>query len=121
MSTITREQARNILLAIDADPDEGLYEDYSGRSMYGDTCFGFILDVPDVLLGVAIATVLGDDNDAWEMARATRTDNMGRSTIAYFPGWTLEDDDAAECEGHESLDGAHMGETVYCDGTCVVA
>lgn len=23
-----------------------------------------------------------------------------------------------ECEGHESLDGAHMGETVYCDGTC---
>lgn len=25
----------------------------------------------------------------------------------------------ADCEGHESLDGAHMGETVYCDGTCV--
>lgn len=23
-----------------------------------------------------------------------------------------------ECEGHESLDGAHMGETVFCDGTC---
>lgn len=23
-----------------------------------------------------------------------------------------------ECEGHESLDGAHMGETVYCDGSC---
>ena len=28
------------------------------------------------------------------------------------------DDDDNECEGHESLDGAHMGETVYCDGTC---
>ncbi len=26
--------------------------------------------------------------------------------------------DEDECEGHESLDGAHMGETVYCDGTC---
>jgi hypothetical protein len=26
--------------------------------------------------------------------------------------------DDAECEGHESLDGAHMGETVYCDGSC---
>jgi len=24
-----------------------------------------------------------------------------------------------ECEGHESLDGAHFGETVYCDGSCV--
>jgi hypothetical protein len=23
-----------------------------------------------------------------------------------------------ECEGHESLNGAHMGESVYCDGTC---
>ena len=30
-----------------------------------------------------------------------------------------EDDDEDECEGHESLDGAHMGETVYCDGSCV--
>lgn len=26
--------------------------------------------------------------------------------------------DIGECEGHESLNGAHMGETVYCDGTC---
>jgi hypothetical protein len=24
----------------------------------------------------------------------------------------------AECEGHESLDGAHMGEIVFCDGSC---
>jgi hypothetical protein len=24
----------------------------------------------------------------------------------------------SDCEGHESLDGAHMGETVYCDGSC---
>ena len=23
-----------------------------------------------------------------------------------------------DCEGHESLDGAHMGEVVYCDGSC---
>jgi hypothetical protein len=31
----------------------------------------------------------------------------------------LDDDDPDdECEGHESLDGEHMGETVYCDGTC---
>jgi hypothetical protein len=27
-------------------------------------------------------------------------------------------DEEPECEGHESLDGAHMGETVYCDGSC---
>lgn len=29
-----------------------------------------------------------------------------------------EDDDSG-CEGHESLSGAHMGETVFCDGSCV--
>lgn len=29
------------------------------------------------------------------------------------------DEDDPECEGHESLDGAHMGETVFCDGSCV--
>lgn len=29
-----------------------------------------------------------------------------------------EDDDENECDGHESLDGAHMGESVTCDGSC---
>lgn len=24
----------------------------------------------------------------------------------------------SQCEGHESLAGHHMGETVFCDGTC---
>ena len=27
-------------------------------------------------------------------------------------------DDPEGCEGHESLAGEHMGETVYCDGSC---
>lgn len=27
-------------------------------------------------------------------------------------------DDDHKCEGHESLDGAHMGESVFCDGGC---
>lgn len=28
--------------------------------------------------------------------------------------------DDNECEGHESLRGADMGVTVFCDGSCVV-
>lgn len=32
--------------------------------------------------------------------------------------WCFEDDEN-ECEGHESQDGAHMGESVFCDGSCV--
>lgn len=27
-------------------------------------------------------------------------------------------DTANQCEGHESLNGAHMGQAVYCDGSC---
>lgn len=29
-----------------------------------------------------------------------------------------DDDDDTGCPGHESLSGAHMGESVYCDGSC---
>lgn len=36
-------------------------------------------------------------------------------------GEDYDHDDDNDCPGHESLDGAHMGETVYCDGTCVPA
>lgn len=35
----------------------------------------------------------------------------------YDEGEPFEED---ECEGHESLAGAHMGMTVYCDGSCRV-
>jgi hypothetical protein len=28
-------------------------------------------------------------------------------------------EDGPECQGHESLNGAHMGQTAYCDGTCI--
>ena len=37
---------------------------------------------------------------------------------AYLRPEEYEDDDELECEGHESLAGEHMGETVYCDGSC---
>lgn len=38
-------------------------------------------------------------------------------TVLGFRDW-LTAQAADECEGHESLAGEHMGETVYCDGTC---
>ena len=42
--------------------------------------------------------------------------SAGQNSIG-LTKWVHEDE--PECEGHESLDGAHMGEAVYCDGTCV--
>lgn len=32
--------------------------------------------------------------------------------------WIITTDHLTECEGHESLAGEHMGEAVYCDGSC---
>lgn len=64
--------------------------DYSGRAMFGDECFGIVHNGADVLIGVAFACLIGDDYlVAAELAQAARTDSMGRSTITYFPGWTL--------------------------------
>lgn len=45
-------------------------------------------------------------------------DELERVVLTVVDGVADADEGEAECEGHESLDGAHMGETVYCDGTC---
>ena len=43
--------------------------------------------------------------------------DAGRAALTPAP--IDDEDDEPECEGHESLDGAHMGETVYCNGSCL--
>lgn len=76
---------------------------YSGRSMYGTECFGLVLtSESDMYTFLAMAGVIGADRErdeedgfhteeAMALARAGRTDSMGRgSTILYFPGWTLD-------------------------------
>jgi hypothetical protein len=81
--------------------DIEIYEDYSGRGMYGATCFGLTCS-GDVIypffveLGAEVARVVesGDldvyDDLAGDLARAARTDSMGRDTIVYFPGFSLD-------------------------------
>jgi hypothetical protein len=39
--------------------------------------------------------------------------------IDYLGESTHDNDDPEECLGHESLAGEHMGESAYCDGSCV--
>lgn len=53
-------------------PHRKLYPDYSGRCMFGKTCLGIVCDDPaDVIADVGL--------------HGARTDNMGRSWIAYWP------------------------------------
>jgi hypothetical protein len=76
-----------------------LREDYSGRWMYGETCFGIVTGNPQVitllfieLAANAVETNQGDFGAAdWvrELAFSMKTDNMAMDMIYYFPGWEL--------------------------------
>lgn len=106
MRTINRDIVIYALENANLD-SEGLREDYSGRGMYGDTCFGFVTNDYGssfaffVQLGIVGAQneeqSLDDDSDYFDtgeaelLANSARTDAMGHSTIVYFPGWSLSD------------------------------
>lgn len=62
--------------------------DYSGRGMYGETCFG-VSGADEFTLGVIFHRLMGDT--AVELANRANTDTLGRGTIVYFPGVKLED------------------------------
>jgi hypothetical protein len=56
--------------------EASIREDYSGRFMYGDTCYGIVFDDDaDTVINQAI--ILG--------LTGSRIDNMGLSTIVYWP------------------------------------
>lgn len=78
------------------EPD-GVRTDYSGRGMYGRTCFGIDIDGAAAgftfKLGVALAA--NHPELAEELSYETvATDNMGLGTIVYWPNVTVEGADA---------------------------
>lgn len=96
-----REISRSLLEEA-ADLCSGeLRTDYSGRSMYGRTCPGVVVDCSAVRLMVALTGVLvreavvkdEDTEEAIELAEQLAedmsTDNMGLGMIVYWPSWKL--------------------------------
>lgn len=76
--------------------------DYSGRGMYGDSCFGIVTDDGSpATLGIAffLAAIssqplnridpLDEVEDVVHLADSARTDSMGLGQVIYFPGWEL--------------------------------
>ena len=69
--------------------------DYSGRGMYGKECIGFVTDQP-MMLAMALTAILidlrsQDIEGVPEWSDLTvRTDNMGMSSIIYFPNWRFD-------------------------------
>lgn len=69
-------------------------QDYSGRFMYGESCFGIVADqihhaTTAIVLALADAGYSGEDLHA--VVDAARTDDMGLQSIVYFPGYKLKE------------------------------
>lgn len=56
---------------------------------------------------------------AASLANELKADNPRFDRDRFYAAAFPPVDETPACEGHaDSLDGAHMGETVYCDGSC---
>lgn len=62
-------------------------QSYQGRGMFGKQCLAITTrDNLDLFaLGMQVGQAVSDDERDGEIP-ATRTDNMGRGTVAYWPG-----------------------------------
>lgn len=93
--TLTRDQ----MDLIDTCTDHNnviLRHAYSGRSMHGRTCIGFVFhDVAD-LIGTIVDIAIDDSDLARRMAAGSATDSMGLGTIVYFPRLASPDTDDEE-------------------------
>jgi len=102
MRTVDRYRVEDALSEIGADPDRAIREDYSGRAMYGDTCFGVVLDstyefnaFKDAYRGWEETHGLDDDEsevydpDEGDWLDNARSDSMGLSGIWYCPAVAL--------------------------------
>lgn len=96
--------------------------EYSGRGMYGATCLGITL--PSIADIAVFFTCLAVDNSAvaFDLAPATRTDDMGRDIVIYwervaFTGFT-ESDEEGECD--DCGDSYALGADDHCseEGKC---
>jgi hypothetical protein len=81
---LTVEQVEDICEAVGWEYS-AVYADYSGRSMYGKVCIGFVYNDNDdvLLLGAAL-------KDLDLQLGYSRGDNMGLSAIIYFPDSTVD-------------------------------
>lgn len=62
-----------------------VYENYSGRGMYGKTCLGITVNELENSL-FRLGKLAAQSDDGWEHELENfRTDNLGRDYIIYFP------------------------------------
>ena len=91
---ITQNEINYLREALDWKEDGcSVRTDYSGRGMYGETCLGITgqyLTTIDVL--EVLERAFDDEGKARDFMHRVNTDSMGRGTIFYFPGYSVEPD-----------------------------
>jgi len=81
---------------LDFNEEASVYEDYSGRSMYGKECFGIetgrYVNPITVIIAIVTELIENGENDLVEELGYCRQDNMGLGTITYFPNieWGIQ-------------------------------
>jgi len=90
-----KEQLKKLIKEFCEESDYELYENYSGRFMYGRTCIGIVTDVNSLGLMYDLTAFIFQnlDEDEIEMNSQdirefignAKMDNMGLSMIIYFP------------------------------------
>lgn len=96
MRTITRQQ----VVDIEGDGDYHC-SSYSGRGMYGSSCFAISTDESEFHVALVLVRVLGQEQTE-SMAERLRTDSMGLGVVLYFPGYELAAGAETEEESDES-------------------
>ena len=93
---MTKKIISEPLAEVIAEYAEDVHLTYSGRGMYGDTCYGFSGDVAHIIGDVLqdIADMPDLIRQFGEMLAISRRDSMGFRTILYFPSWSI----AQNCE-----------------------
>ncbi len=80
---------------------ENYRDDYSGRGMYGKTCFGITGGLSDYVEFLLQASMVLGLDEAREMFGAPSYDSMGWDTIYYFPNVKIREDDSFEIYDEE--------------------
>jgi hypothetical protein len=83
------------------EEDAGVYTHYSGRGMYGKTCFGIeteqYTNPISVMMAMTIDLIEDDDyNLARVLTDKVSQDNMGRGMITYFPSIEWGEDEVLD-------------------------
>ena len=89
---ISNNDISGLIDELELDPS-AVYADYSGRAMYGATCFGLVIPrrITPVHVGAAIVRIISNDDLIEEMLNSVETDSMGLDTIVYFTDVEAQD------------------------------